>query len=138
MEEINKINLKKQFLKMYVNEASLEQLQQINELLDQENYKQIDAIIDEYVHNITNNKNLNDFDSGNLSGVGRPTTSELKEEFSTENMDPRAFELYCILMLIDEYEKEQDKAKKDELHKQIQMAISKYNNPEELAPVRSK
>ena len=34
--------------------------------------------------------------------------------------------------------KEQDKTKKELLHSEIQMAISRYRNPEELTPGRAK
>ena len=138
MENFNKINLKEEFLKMYVKEATPEQLEQINMLLEQGNYKQIDTIIDEYTNNIINNKDLKDLGSGNPSSGGMPARPEYKEEFSTEDMDSQTFELYCILMLIDEYEKEQDKAKKELLYSEIQMAISRYRNPEELSPGRAK
>ena len=138
MDTFNKINLKEQFLKMYVKEATPEQLKQINMLLEQRNYQQINAIIDEYTNNIINNKDLKDLGSGNPSSGGMPARPEYKEEFSTEDMDSQTFELYCILMLIDEYEKEQDKAKKELLYSEIQMAISRYRNPEELSPGRAK
>ena len=138
METFNKINLKEQFLKMYVKEATPERLEQINMLLEQGNYKQIDTIIEEYTRNIINNKDLKDFGSGNPSSGGNPIRPEYKEEFSTEDMESQTFELYCILMLIDEYEKEQDKDKKELLHNEIQMAISRYRNPEELTPGRAK
>lgn len=138
MENFNKINLKKEFLKMYVKEATPEQLEQINMLLEQGNYQQINAIIDEYTNNIINNKDLKNFGSGNPSGGGVPERPGYKEEFNTEDMEPQTFELYCILMLIDEYEKEQDKTKKELLHSEIQMAISRYRNHEELTPGRAK
>ena len=48
METLNKINLKEQFLKMYVKEATTEELQYINILLEQGDYKQIDRIVEEY------------------------------------------------------------------------------------------
>lgn len=138
MDNSNKINLKEHFLKMYVKEATPEQLKQINMLLEQKNYQQINAIIDEYTNNIINNKDLKDFGSGSPSGGGISARPEVKDEFSTEDMDPQTFELYCILMLIDEYEKEQDKSKKELLHSEIQMAINRYRNPEELTPGRAK
>ena len=52
-------------------------------------------------------------------------------------MDPQTFELYSILMLIDEYEKEQDEEKKEVLKNQIQMALNRYRNFEELAPSKN-
>ena len=138
MENFNKINLKEEFLKMYVKEATPEQLEQINMLLEQGNYKQIDTIIEEYTHNIINNKDLKDLGSGNPSSGGNPTRPEYKEEFSTEDMDLRTFELYCILMLINEYEKEQNQDKKKLLEIQIQSAIEKYRNPEEVKTGKSR
>lgn len=142
MENLNNINLKEQFLKMYVKEATYEELQHINMLLEQENYKQVDTIIEEYTYNIINNKDLKNFDSGNPISCGRTIEPEVKDEreekFSTEDMDPQAFELYCILMLINEYEKEQDKAKKELLHNEIQIAIKRYRNPEKEVPGRTK
>ena len=54
MDDFNKINLKEEFLKMYVKEATPKQLEQINMLLEQGNYQQINAIIDEY----TNRQNM--------------------------------------------------------------------------------
>lgn len=138
MKTLNNVNLKEQFLKMYVKGATPEQLQHINMLLEQGDYKQVDAIIEKYAHNIINNKDLKDFGSANPSGGGMPARPEVKEEFSTEDMDPETFELYCILILIDKYEKEQDKAKKELLHNEIQMAISRYRNPEEKAAGRGK
>lgn len=131
MENLNKIDSKEQFLEMYIKEATPEQLQNINNLLEQGDYKQIDAIIEEYEHNIINNKDLKNFDSGNPSSGDYPMTPKIKEKFSTEDMDPQAFELYCILMLINEYEKEQNQDKKKLLETQIQSAIEKYRNPEE-------
>lgn len=138
MENLNKVNSKEQFLKMYIKEATPEQLQNINNLLEQGDYKQIDAIIEEYEHNIINNKDLKNFDSGNPSSGGYPMTPKIKEKFSTEDMDPQAFELYCILMLINEYEKEQNQDKKKLLETQIQSAIEKYRNPEEVKTGKSR
>ena len=53
-------------------------------------------------------------------------------------MDPQSFELYCILMLINEYEKEQDQSKKKLLEAQIQAAIERYRNPEEVKTGKSR
>lgn len=140
MENLNSMNLKEQFLKMYVKESSQEQLQYINSLLDKEDYKQIDEIVEEYANNIINNKDLKEFvkTGGTGTPIGSSPINPNKEEFSTEDMDPQAFELYCILMLIDEYEKEQDEEKKEMLKNQIQMAIERYRTLEELPPSKSR
>lgn len=132
MEPFNNINLKEQFLKMYVKEAPTEELQQINLLLEQGSYKQIDKIVEEYTRNIINNKDLKSFDSGNPSGGGMSIIAKVKE-YSTEDMDSEAFKLYCILMLIDEYEKEIDQNKKELLHNEIQIAINRYRSLKEIA-----
>ena len=56
---------------------------------------------------------------------------ELEEkEFSTENMDPQTFELYCILVLIDKYQKEKDENKKRMLQMEIDNALNKYRSYE--------
>lgn len=140
MEEINRINLKEQFLKMYVKEATQEQLQYINSLIDSGDYKQINEIVKEYTNNIINNKDLKEFGENGESGspFGSAPINPNKEELSTEDMDPQSFELYCILMLISEYEKEQDEEKKKMLKSQIQMALEKYRTPEELTPTKSR
>ena len=110
MEEINKIDLKEQFLKMYVKEASQEQLQYINSLLD----------------------------SGGNGGSGNPTggnpINPASEKASTEEMDPQSFEFYSILMLIEEYLNEEDETKKQLLQNEIQMALERYRTPKEESP----
>ena len=140
METLNKINLKEQFLKMYVKEATTEQLEQINSLLEQGDYKQIDRIIEEYTQNIINNKDLKTFgeNGGSPFGGGMSVRPENEDKTSTDDMDPQAFELYCILMLINEYEREQNQDKKKSLESQIQAAIEKYRNPEEVKPGKSR
>ncbi len=137
--EINKINLKEQFLKMYVKEATAEQLEQINSLLEQGDYKQIDRIVEEYTQSIINNRDLKAFgeNGGNPFG-GTPTIPGNEDKTSTEDMEPQAFELYCILMLINKYEKEQVQSKKKLLEAQIQAAIERYRNPEEVKTGKSR
>ncbi len=140
MEKLNSMNLKEQFLKKYVKEATQEQLQCINSLLDRGDYKQIDEIVKEYANNIINNKDLKEFGENGGSGnpVGSAPINLNNGEKSTEDMDPQSFELYCILMLIDEYEKEQNEEKKKILRNQIQMASERYRTPEELSPSKSR
>ena len=140
MEKLNSMNLKEQFLEKYVKEATQEQLQCINSLLDRGDYKQIDEIVKEYANNIINNKDLKEFGENGGSGnpVGSAPINLNNEEKSTEDMDPQSFELYCILMLIDEYEKEQNEEKKKILRNQIQMASERYRTPEELSPFKSR
>ncbi len=136
MEEINKINLKEQFLKMYVEEATSEQLQYINSLLDSGEYEEIDRIINEYTNNIVNNKDLKEFGgnggSGNLAG-GNPI-NHTNEKTNTEEMNPQSFELYSILMLIDEYLNEKDEVKRQLLQNEIQMALERYRTSKEESP----
>ena len=140
METLNKINLKEQFLKMYVKEATTEQLEQINSLLEQGDYKQIDRIIEEYTQNIINNKDLKSFgeNGGSPFGGGMPVRPGNEDKTGTEDMDPQAFELYCILMLINKYEKEQNHDKKKLLETHIQAAIERYRTPEEVKTVKSR
>lgn len=139
MEEINKINLKEQFLKMYVEEATSEQLQYINSLLDSGEYEEIDKIINEYTNSIINNKDLKEF--GGNGGSGNPAggnpINHTNEKTNTEKMDPQSFELYSILMLIDEYLNEKDEVKKQLLQNEIQMALERYRTPKvELPSIR--
>ena len=140
METLNKINLKEEFLKMYVKEATAEQLEQINSLLEQGDYKQIDRIVEDYAQSIINNKDLKTFGEygGSPFGGGMPVRPENEDKTSTEDMDPQSFELYCILMLINEYEKEQDQSKKKLLEAQIQAAIERYRNTEEVKTGKSR
>ena len=140
METLNKINLKEEFLKMYVKEATAEQLEQINSLLEQGDYKQIDRIVEEYTQGIINNKDLKSFgeNGGSPFGGGMPVRPENEDKTSTEDMDPQTFELYCILMLINEYEKEQNQDKKKLLEAQIQAAIERYRTPEEVKTGKSR
>lgn len=136
MEEINKINLKEQFLKMYVEEATSEQLQYINSLLDSGEYEEIDRIIKEYINSIVNNKDLKKF--GGNGGFGNPAggnpINHANEKTSTEEMDPQSFELYSILMLIDEYLDEKDEVKKQLLQNEIQIALERYRTLKEESP----
>ena len=46
-------------------------------------------------------------------------------------MDPETFELYTILVLIGEYEKEEDTDRKQQLYTNIQKAIEKYRDIKE-------
>ena len=129
METKNKINIEEQFLKMYVKKANREQLEHIDQLLDQKDYEEIDRIIEEYAHRIINNRDLKDLESGGgEKAFVLPNEPKEGEKFSTEDMDPQTFELYCILKLIDEHEKEENKDKKNILDNQIQDAIEAYRN----------
>ncbi len=136
MEEINKINLKEQFLKMYVEEATSEQLQYINSLLDSGEYEEIDRIINEYTNSIINNKDLKEFggNGGSSNPAGGNPINRANEKTSTEEMDPQSFELYSILMLIDEYLNEKDEVKKQLLQNEIQMALERYRTPKVESP----
>ena len=140
METLNKINLKEKFLKMYVKEATAEQLEYINSLLEQKDYATIDRIVEEYTQSIINNKDLKTFgeNGGSPFGGWMPVKSGNEDKTSTEDMDPQAFELYCILMLINEYEKEQNQDKKKLLESQIQAAIERYRTPEEVKTGKSR
>lgn len=132
MKNLNKVNLKKLFLAAYINEATEEQLLYINKLLNEGKYEQVYAIIDEYIQNMVNKKDLKNSVSGNPSGEGEISSSGIaEEEFDVSKMDPEAFELYCILMLIDELSKEQDETKKKSLLKQIERAIENYRNSDQ-------
>ncbi len=119
MENLNIINLKEQFLEMYVKEATPEQLQYINMLLELADYEKINEIIEEYIHNMTNNKDLKDYDGGSGNSSKR-------------------FELYHILVLIREYKKEQDIVKKEFLRELIQMAVNRFLRPEEVKTGKSR
>ena len=133
--EINKINSKEQFLKTYVKEASLEQLQRIDSLLCSGDYKQINEIIEEYTNRLINNEDLKEVGDSSFRQV---SINSNKKEVSTEDMDPQAFELYCILMLIDQYVQEQDEDKKKYIDKSIQAALEKYRASEEVSTVRGR
>ncbi len=133
--EINKINSKEQFLKTYVKEASLEQLQHIDSLLCSGDYKQINEIIEEYTNRLINNEDLKEVGDSSFRQV---SINSNKKEVSTEDMDPQSFELYCILMLIDQYVQEQDEDKKKYIDKSIQAALEKYRASEEVSTVRGR
>ena len=138
MKTLQKINLKKEFLKMFVKEAPPEQLEYINSLFEQNDYEQINQITDEYIERIINNTDLKTFgeDEGSPFSGGMPKEFSCEDNFSTEDMDPHAFELYCILVLIDELLKEQDKWKKQLLINHIQIALNRYRNIQEYIPIR--
>ena len=57
--------------------------------------------------------------------------TKFEEKTSTEDMDPQSFELYCILMLIKEYEEEKDEKEKETLKREIGRAVYDYRHPEE-------
>lgn len=128
---INEINLEEEFLKMYVERATPEQLKNIDMLLEQGDYEQIAKIIEEYKNSIINNEDLKNTNNGNPSDGEMPLRIRTKKEFSTEKMEPQTIELLGILKLIDEYEKETDPVKKALLLEQIQKALIKYRTPEE-------
>ena len=60
MKPKNQINIEEQFLKMYVEKASREELEHIDQLLDQKDYEEIDRIVEEYTYRIINNRDLKD------------------------------------------------------------------------------
>ena len=97
----NNINLQEQMLKLYLNDASNEELIEIDTLLEQKKYDLIFEI--KYI----------------------PVEIDEKQ-ISTEDMDPQSFELYCILVLIDKYLKEKDENKKRILEDEINNALYYY------------
>ena len=144
MKPKNQINIEEQFLKMYVEKASREELEHIDQLLDQKDYEEIDRIVEEYTYRIINNRDLKDLGTDGDGGIGEveielvlpnePKNEEVEEKFSTEDMDPQTFELFCILKLINAYGKEENKDKKNILENQIQAAIETYRSTEKSSP----
>lgn len=124
----NFVSLKEQLVKLYIKEATPEQLIQLNELIEQGDFAQINLIMEEYTQSIINNldiKSIEDPPKGDSKVI-------IKEnENSTEDMDPETFELYTILVLIGEYEKEEDTDRKQQLYTNIQKAIEKYRDIKE-------
>jgi len=132
--EKNILNLKEQWLKLYVEHVTKEQLKVINDLLEQNKYEEVDKIIEEYAYNIINNKDYkssfggND-GTGNTKSIG--SSSSIASEQDEEKMESQSFELYCILKLIDQYINELDNEKKQLIHIQIQNALEHYRKPQE-------
>ena len=130
MEKVNKLNLKEDFLNMYIENLVVEKLLYFRWLVEHDYlfHFYFDAFIEEYINSLIN-KNKNDWKILSVGSSGDEGNSIVKEEFRPEDMDSQTFELYCILMLIKEYEKEQDKDKKIILHNEIEMAIGRYRYP---------
>lgn len=126
--DYNNVNLQYQFLKIYLNSASNEELIEINTLLQQKKYDLIFNKIDEYRKKIIYNKSYKDVSPSGDSGVGsNHVLTELDEKtFSTEEMDSQTFELYCILVLIDKYLHEKELNKKRLFEEEINNALYYY------------
>lgn len=124
----NNVDLQEQFLKMYLKDASHEELVEINNLLEQNQFNLIFKRVDEYTKKIINKVDYKqvapDGESGNSGGNKAYEATE--KEFSTEDMDSQTFELYCILVLIDKYLQEKDANKKRMLEEEINNALYYY------------
>ena len=105
-----------------------EQLIQLNELIEQGDFTQINLIMEEYTQSIINNLDIKSIENP-PKGDSKVIIKE--DEHSTEDMDPETFELYTILVLIGEYEKEEDRDRKQQLYTNIQKAIEKYRTAKE-------
>lgn len=128
----NNINLQEQWLKLYLNDVSNEELIEISTLLKQKQYDSIFQKVDEYKQKILYKKDYKQIESNGDDGSQiKFIPVEIKEkEISTEDMDPQTFELYCILVLIDKYLKEKDENKKRMLEDEINNALYYYRSYE--------
>ena len=127
MDDYNKIDLQELYFQLYLENASDKEIIEINYLLEQNEYDLVLKRVDQCVKNILYKKDIKNTDSGGWSDEVKIIMPELEEkEFSTENMDPQTFELYCILVLIDKYQKEKDENKKRMLQMEIDNALNKY------------
>ena len=124
----NSVSIKEQLVKLYIKEATPEQLIQLNELIEQGDFAQINLIMEEYTQSIINNLDIKSIENP-PKGDSKVIIKE--DEHSTEDMDPETFELYTILVLIGEYEKEEDRDRKQQLYTNIQKAIEKYRTAKE-------
>lgn len=131
MDDYNKIDLQELYFQLYLENASDKEIIEINYLLEQNEYDLVLKRVDQCVKNILYKKDIKNTDSGGWSDEVKIIMPELEEkEFSTENMDPQTFELYCILVLIDKYQKEKDENKKRMLQMEIDNALNKYRSYE--------
>lgn len=131
MDDYNKIDLQELYFQLYLENASDKEIIEISYLLEQNEYDLVLKRVDQCVKNILYKKDIKNTDSGGWSDEVKIIMPELEEkEFSTENMDPQTFELYCILVLIDKYQKEKDENKKRMLQMEIDNALNKYRSYE--------
>ncbi len=130
--DYNNVDLQEQFLKMYLKDASHEELVEINNLLEQKQFDLIFKRVDEYTKKIINNVDYKQVapDGGSGSGGENKPYESTEREFSTEDMDPQTFELYCILVLIDKCLQEKDANKKRMLEEEINNALYYYRSHE--------
>lgn len=130
--DYNNVDLHEQFLKMYLKDANPEELVEINGFLEQQQYDLIFKKVDEYTKRIFNNVDYKQVapDDGSGNGGGNNPYESKEKEFSTEDMDPQTFELYCILVLIDKCLKEKDENKKRMLEEEINNALYYYRSHE--------
>lgn len=126
----NNIDLQEQMLKLYLNDASNEELIEIGTLLEQKKYDLIFGKVDEYTKKILYKKDYKQIETnGDNGGEIKYIPVEIDEkQISTEDMDPQSFELYCILVLIDKYLKEKDENKKRILEDEINNALYYYRS----------
>ena len=148
MERLDEVNLKDQFLKIIGEEPTAEQLEYLKQaeyiysLLEQKDYTQIEKIIEEYTQSIVNNENLKSFVVSDLSPFSfcgcALVKPENKGENITEDIESQKRELFHILMLIFEYEREQNQYRKSFLEHQIKYAIESYRSHKEKNLCRKK
>ena len=126
----NNINLQEQMLKLYLNDASNEELIEIGSLLEHKKYDLIFGKVDEYTKKILYKKDYKQIETnGDNGGEIKCIPVEIDEkQISTEDMDPQTFELYCILVLVDKYLKEKDENKKRILEDEINNALYYYRS----------
>ncbi len=148
MERLDEVNLKDQFLKIIGEEPTAEQLEYLKQaeyiysLLEQKDYTQIEKIIEENTQSIVNNENLKSFVASDLSPFsfsGRALVKpKNKRENIAEDMKSQKRELFHILMLIFEYEREKNQYKKHFLEYQIRYTIESYRTHKEKNLCRKK
>ena len=121
---MSRINLKEQFLKMFIEEASIDDVLYINQLLDEGNYWEINRMISIYATEVINNMALQSME-------GNPTGSIYSSLDEDDEIDSQKAELYPILLLVIRFRKENNSIKKEVIKRKIQSLVEKYRNNRE-------
>ena len=111
MENINKVSINQEFLKLYVSQANQEQLEELDRLFKNEEYETINAITENFKNHIINNEDFKNIQSIGFNGgspygmtLGIALYNEYLKSLIDENYEYSLFKILSLLINMNQKE----------------------------------